>query len=203
MFSYVALFPIICCLLILDEADAFEKEWDQTVHSYSHGSMLQRRPQQQHALLSRPYHSQDYEEPSGGLHKERKKSRKERKTGEHRHHQDHFNSEDCDDVTRTRPKHPYTADMDTQYQHASAEVESDLHQYHHGKPKGLRASKRSNTDFHPGLQPSRLKAPEVGHRSKPPKKVNFPDTDDGFVRKESQHYPSCHSSKKSASNQFS
>ena len=167
--------------------------------------MLQRRPQQQHALLSRPYHSQDYEGPSGELHKERKKSRK---TGEHRHHQDYFNSEDCDDVDRTRSKHPRTTGMDTQYQHGSAELDSDLHQNHHGKPKGLRASKRTNMDFHSGLQHGRPKAPEAGHRSKPPKRLNFPDTDDGFVRKESHHYSkhaqdsSHHSTKKSANNHF-
>ena len=58
-----------------------------------------------------------------------------------------------------------------------------------------------------GHHHGRPKAPGVGHRSKPPKNVNFPD-DDRLVRKESHHYAkhtrdnSRHSTKKSASNQF-
>lgn len=160
-----------------------------------------RRPLNQYALSSKPYHSQDYDEEATGIpHQEKRKEKR-------RHHQEHFGSEDH--AARTRPHHSLATDTDLQYPHAS--TDPDFHQQHHGKPKGLRASKRNNTEMDAGHHHgSRPKAPGVGHRSKPPKSVNFPDddTNDRLVRKESHHYAkhardnSHHSMKKSASNQF-
>lgn len=192
---------------ILDESEMFEKEWDQTVHTYNHPNMIHggrhhRRSLNQPALASKPYHSQDYE---GVPHKERKKEK-------HRHHQDHFDSEDngyaadLDHATRMRPHHSHTGDA--MHQHASTDLHPGLHQSH-GKPKGLRASKRDNAELDAGQYYGRPKAPAVGHRSKPPKTVNFPDESDSRpVRKQSHHYSKYredtghHSTKKSASNQF-
>ena len=201
--------------LILDEADAFEKQWDQQVHSYNHAGMVlggrhHRRPLNQRALSSKPYHSQDYDEEATGVpHQEKRKEK-------HRYHQEHFDNEaeryvNQDYAARTRPHHSLTTDADIQYPHASTELDPDFHQQYHGKPKGLRASKRNNTEMDAGHHHgSRPRAPGVGHRSKPQKNVKFPDddTDGRFVRKESHHYAkhardnSCHSTKKSTSNQF-
>ena len=191
----------MCLGHVLDEADAFEKEWDQKVHSYNHAGMLlgerhHRRPLNQRALSSRPYHND--EEATGVPHQEKRKEK-------YHHHQERFDNEDH--AARTRPHHSLATDTDVQYPHASTEMDPGFHQQHHGKPKGLRASKRNNAEMDAGHHHGRPKAPGVGHRSKPPKNVNFPD-DDGLVRKESHHYAkhtrdnSRHSTKKSASNQF-
>ena len=83
---------------------------------------------------------------------------------------------------KNMPHNSLATDTDAQYQHALAELDHDVHQQHHGKPKGLRASKRNNTELDAGHHHGRPKAPVVGHRSKPPKNVNFPDdTDDRFI----------------------
>ena len=168
------------------------------------GGRHHRRPPNQYALSSKPYHSQDYEETTGVPHQRKRKER--------HHHQEHFDNEaekygNHDHVARTRPHHSLATDTDAQYQHD--ELNPDVHQQHQGKPKGLQASKRNNTELDAGHHRGRPKPPGVGHRSKPPKNVNFlDDTDDRFVRKESHHYAKHaqdnghHSTKKSASNQF-
>lgn len=181
-----------------DESEMFEREWDQKIHSYNHHGMLlggrhHQRPMNQPALSSKPYHSQDYEEATALPHKERKKEK-------FRHHQGHFDGEDNrDHAARTRPHHSHVgAERDTQYQqHASTDVYPECHhQQGHSKPKGLRASKRNIAELDAGHHQGRPKAPGVGHRSKPPKSVNFSDDSDSRpVRKQSHHY-----SQKSASN---
>lgn len=184
----------------------FEKEWDQRIHLYNHAGMMlgrshHRRPLNHPALSFQPHYSHDREETTVQPHKERKKEKRH-------HHQEHFDDDvDLDHArNRTRPHHSqFNTDMEAKHQHASTNVDPELHQ-HHGKPKGLRASKRNNVELDSGHHLGRPKAPGVGHKSKPPKTVNF--TDDVPIRKQPHHYAmhaqdgSRHSAKKSASNRF-
>lgn len=80
--------------------------------------------------------------------------------------------------------------------------DNNYDQHFNGKPKGLRTSRLDAGHHH------RPKAPGVGHRSKPPKNVNFSNDIDVPVRKQPHHYSKHaqesghHSTKKSATNQF-
>lgn len=167
----------------------FEKEWDQKIHSYNHPGMVlggrRHGSMNKPALTYKPHHSQDYGDTTGVPHKERKKEKR------HHHHQEHFDSEDLDldYAARSRPHHSYMdVDNDTKYQHGSSDLHSEPHQQSHSKPRGLRASKRNNTELDAGYPHGRPKAPEVGHRSKP-KTVKFPDeADNKPVRKQSNYY---------------